>query len=91
MGKVGLDHDGVKTNEDGQTALDQYGNPIEDLVPGFSASALKFVKKVKKTSTLSDIEDIDEEENLDDELLKEDSDVMKAQLEKIDEDVKEEE
>lgn len=61
--------------------MDAEGNPIEELVPGFSTSALKFVRKVKALS------EVDEN---DDELLGDDMETMKADLEKIDEDIKDE-
>jgi hypothetical protein len=58
LGKVGLDHN-HKVGEEGEA---------ENLVPGFSASALKYIKKVEE-----DVEDIDEFlaedlENMNDEL-----------------------
>lgn len=42
LGKVGLDHEGGLKER-----LNPDGTPIEeDLVPGFSSSALRFVKKI---------------------------------------------
>ena len=51
-------------------------------MPGFSASALKHVRKIKALS--------EADENEDDDLLGDDLEEMKADLEKIDEDIKEE-
>ena len=72
LGKVGLNYEG-KTKEDDE----------EDLVPGFSASALKFVKKIAEAQSQDGTED--------DNLLVDDLEEIKEALEKIDEDVKEEE
>nr|AEV53961.1 RecQ-like protein [Stylonychia lemnae] len=77
LGKVGLDHQGG-TKE----MVDAEGNAIEDLVPGFSTSALKYVRKLKQ---LSEIDINEDDENL----LIDDLEQMKADLEKIDEDIKE--
>jgi hypothetical protein len=75
LGKVGLDHQGV-INEDGGESKEE--------VPGFSASALKYIKKVKVIG--SDDEEEDEEE---DGLLIGSSQEMRDELGKIDEEVKE--
>ena len=72
LGKVGLNYEG-KEKEEGE----------EDLVPGFPASALKFVKKIAETESQEDRDD--------DNLLDDDIEEIKQALEKIDEDVKEEE
>ena len=41
LGKVGLDHEGGM-----KETLNPDGTPADDLVPGFSASALKFAKRI---------------------------------------------
>lgn len=63
LGKVGLDHEGGMKD-----MVDHEGNPIEELTPGFSASALKFVRKLKPLSEV--------DENEEDELLAEDLEGM---------------
>lgn len=70
---MGLEYNGGLGGQDG-SLVDANGEPIEDLVPGFSASALKFVRKVKKTNAnLSDIEE--QEDNDEEQLLAGDEDL----------------
>lgn len=76
LGKVGLDHQGT-INDEGESKQE-----VE--VPGFSESALKYVKKVKVIKE-------DEDECIDEDLLLSDLEDMNQELEKIDEEIKEEE
>lgn len=69
LGKVGLDHEGGVKGKEGE----------EDLVPGFSASALKFVNKMTP-----------KQEEEEEDLLAEGLDQVEEELEQIDEEVKEE-
>eukprot|EP00347_Sterkiella_histriomuscorum_P010247 403377026 len=89
LGKVGLEYAGGNPNhriDDIGNLVDENGNLVEDLVPGFSTSALKYVKKVAKT--LSEIDE--QEDNGDDEQLLDGDEEIKH-LHKIDEELKEEE
>lgn len=58
LGKVGLDHDG-------KFPKDENG---EELCPGFSASALKYVKNIVEEEDVSEIEEflVEGLENMDD-------------------------
>lgn len=49
LGKVGLEYEGApRSDTNGNEMLNPDGTPMEeDLVPGFSASALKFVRRVQ--------------------------------------------